>query len=381
MTTIPTNDSERLARVALARLTEPGDTRTAGLVAELGATKVHQHLATERDVAGLLTDVAARLEAMDPARDLEQAERLGIRFVIPGDEEWPRALDDLAAAEPVQERGGAPLGLWVRGPLGLHELAPAVAVVGSRSATSYGADLAASIGAELARAGQTVVSGAAFGIDQAAHRGALAMGGPTVAVLACGVDRAYPTAHKSLLDHLAAGCAVVSELPPGCMPTRLRFLSRNRLIAALTGGTVVVEAALRSGALNTANWAGRLNRPLMGVPGPVTSAPSAGVHQLIRTGAATLVTSGAEVLEVVSPAGDHLLERPRGRDTPRDRLTQRHRQVLDAVPVAHDVGADSIARTAGMGLMEVRSALTRLAALDLVERSPSGWRLAEAARS
>jgi DNA processing protein len=375
------NEAERLARVALARLTEPGDPRMTGLVAELGATRVHEHLAAERNVGGLLTDIAARLEAMDPARDLERAERLGIRFVVPGDEEWPRRVDDLVATAPVQDRGGVPLGLWVRGPLGLHELEPAVAVVGSRSATTYGADLAGDIGADLARAGQTVVSGAAFGIDQAAHRGALAAGGPSVAVLACGVDRAYPTAHKSLLDHLAAHGAVVSEAPPGCMPTRIRFLSRNRLIAALTGGTVVVEAALRSGALNTANWAGRLHRPLMGVPGPVTSAPSQGVHQLIRTGAATLVTSGAEVLEVVSPAGDHLLERPRGRDTPRDRLTQRHRQVLDAVPVAHGVGADSIARTAGMGLMEVRSALTRLHALGMVEGSPSGWRLAEAARS
>ena len=229
-----TTTSERLARVALARLTEPGDPRVASLVAELGATKVHEHLAAERDVRGLLTDVAARLEAMDPARDLEQAERLGIRFVIPGDEEWPRRVDDLAGVAPVQDRGGAPLGLWVRGPLGLHELESSVAVVGSRSATSYGADLAAAIGAELARADQTVVSGAAFGIDQAAHRGALAMGGPTVAVLACGVDRAYPVAHKPLLDHLAATGAVVSELAPGCAPTRLRFLSRNRLIAALT---------------------------------------------------------------------------------------------------------------------------------------------------
>src|SRR4029078_13034542 len=123
-------------------------------------------------------------------------------------------------------------------------------------------------------------------IDQAAHRGALAGGVSTVAVLACGVDRAYPAAHQRLLDHLADRGAVVSELAPGCAPTRLRFLARNRVIAALTRGTVVVEAAVRSGALNTANWANRLHRTVMGVPGPVTSAPSQGVHQLIRTGAA-----------------------------------------------------------------------------------------------
>ena len=292
-------DADRLARVALSRLTEPGDPRVAGLVAELGAVALHEALAEERDLGGMLTDVAARLEAMDPARDLDRAQRLGLRFVVPGDDEWPAQVDDLRLAEPVQQRGGPPLGLWVKGPLRLDELAQSVAVVGSRSATSYGGDVAAEIGAVLARAGTCVVSGAAFGIDQAAHRGALAVRGPSVAVLACGVDRAYPAAHKSLLDHLAGTGAVVSELPPGCAPTRLRFLARNRVIAALARGTVVVEAAVRSGALNTANWASRLHRPLMGVPGPVTSAPSQGVHQLIRSGAATLVTSGEEVLELV----------------------------------------------------------------------------------
>jgi DNA processing protein len=372
---------ERLARVALSGLTEPGDPRLSGLVDELGAVQVHEHLTAERDLEGLLTDIAARLAAMDPTRDLDLAARLGIRFVIPSDDEWPHQVDGLAAAEPVQQRGGPPIGLWVRGPLRLDQLAETVSIVGSRSATTYGADVAADIGAVVARAGVGVVSGAAFGIDQAAHRGALAVGGPSVAVLACGVDRAYPVAHKNLLDHLAAEGAVVSELAPGCSPTRLRFLARNRLIAALSRGTVVVEAALRSGALNTANWAGRLNRPLLGVPGPVTSAPSQGVHQLIRTGAATLVTSGEEVLEIVGSAGEHLVEVPRGRERPRDRLTLRQQQVLDAVPVASSVRADSIARTAGLGLVEVRSALTRLRACGLVEESEHGWRLAALAHT
>ncbi len=370
---------ERLARVALGRLAEPGDPRLAGLVAQLGAVEVHRALASERDVGGLLTDVAARLEAMDPARDLEQARRLGIRFLVPDDEEWPSQLGDLHAAEPVQERGGPPLGLWVKGPLRLDRLADGVAVVGSRSATTYGADVAADLAAGLGREGHCVVSGAAFGIDQAAHRGALAVDGPSMAVLACGVDRAYPVAHKALLDHLAAHGAVVSELPPGCAPTRLRFLARNRLIAALTRGTVVVEAAVRSGALNTANWASRLHRTLMGVPGPVTSAPSQGVHQLIRTGAATLVTSADEVRELVSPAGENALSPVRGRDHARDRLSLRQRQVLDAVPVERAASPDSIARTAGLGLLEVGGSLERLRARGLVERSAAGWRLATTA--
>jgi DNA processing protein len=285
-------------------------------------------------------------------------------------------LDALATAPAVQERGGVPIGLWVRGPLRLDSLDAAAAVVGSRSATSYGTDVAADIAADLARAGVVVVSGAAFGIDQAAHRGAVAAGGRTVAVLACGADRIYPKAHHALLAHIAAEGAIVSETPPGGAPTRLRFLSRNRVIAGLVSGTVVVESALRSGALNTANWTGRLNRVLMGVPGPVTSAPSQGVHQLIRTGAATLVTSGAEVLEQLGMAGEHLVEDPRGESRVRDRITLRHQQVLDAVPVERGARTDSIARVAGIGLLEVRSALESLHRRGLVEQGEDGWRLA-----
>ncbi len=371
---------ERLARVALGQLTEPGDPRVARLVAELGAETVHDHLRSEREVGGLLTDVAARLASMDPERDLAHAERLGVRYVIPTDDDWPAQLDDLVSAEPVQHRGGPPLGLWVKGPLTLDRLGGSVAIVGSRSATSYGAEVSAELGAVVGRSGTVVVSGAAFGIDQAAHRGALAAGGATVAVLACGVDRAYPAAHKNLLDHLAAECAVVSELAPGCSPTRLRFLARNRLIAALSRGTVVVEAAMRSGALNTANWAGRLNRALVGVPGPVTSAPSQGVHQLIRSGAATLVTTGDEVLEMVGRAGEHLAEPSRGREQPRDRLSLKQQQVLDAVPVSAWARVDSIARTAGLGLVAVAAELARLRAVGLVEESETGWRLAALGR-
>ena len=297
---------------------------------------------------------------------------------MPGDDEWPAQVDQLIAAETLNERGGPPLGLWVRGPARLDDLGESVAVVGSRSATTYGTSVAAEIGAVTARAGFTVISGAAFGIDQAAHRGALAGRGRTVAVLACGVDRAYPTAHRALLEHLGEAHAVVSELAPGRSPTRVRFLSRNRVIAALTRGTVVVEAALRSGALNTAGWANRLHRPVMGVPGPVTAAQSEGVHQLIRRGAASLVTRGDEVLELVGTSGQHLVDAPRGRVLVRDRLAPRQQQVLDAVPVSRTAGADSIARTAGLGLLEVQSTLTSLVRLGLVERDEHGWRVRNA---
>lgn len=374
------SDSERLARVALNRLGEPGETKMTGLVAELGPVRLLELLREERDLEGLLTDVASRLVAVDPVRELERADRLGLRFVVPGDDEWPAQLEDLAGAGSLHERGGVPVGLWVRGPFRLDSLTESVAVVGSRAASTYGDEIASGIAADVARAGHTVVSGGAFGIDRAAHRGAVSAGRPTVAVVACGADRVYPSAHQAMFEHIARDGAVVSEAAPGCAPHRIRFLARNRLIAALSRGTVVVEAAVRSGALNTANWTSRLNRPLMGVPGPVSSGASAGVHEQIRSGAMSLVTSGADVLEIVSGSGQHLVEPLRGEETARDRLTPRQRQVLDAVPAASGAGSDSIARTAGLGVREVVGSLVALEKTGLVEGGIDGWRLTALAR-
>jgi DNA processing protein len=374
-------DRERLARAALSRLSEPGDARFTDLVTEMGAVELYEHLVAQGEDNELLADVAMRLVTAQPERELAHAAKLGIRFVIPGDAEWPGQLDDLAAAGELHERGGVPIGLWVKGPLRLDQLAGSVAVVGARSSTTYGDSVAGEIGAMAARHGAPVISGAAFGIDQAAHRGAIAMNGPTVAVLACGADRVYPEAHAALIAHIAATGAVVSEAALGCAPQRVRFLARNRLIAALARGTVIVEAAIRSGALNTANWANRLNRVVLGIPGPVTSASSAGVHQLIRTGGAGLVTGGADVLEAIGGSGEHLVEDPRGPDTSRDRLTVRHRQVLDAVPVSGGVPSASVARTAGIGLIQVRRALSYLEERGLVEQTDDGWRLAALAHT
>ncbi|HYO41466.1 MAG TPA: DNA-processing protein DprA [Nocardioidaceae bacterium] len=372
---------DRVARVALGRLGEPGDPRLAALVAELGAAAVYAYLREERDVGGVATDVAARLHGLDPDEDLRRAAAGGIRFVCPEDAEWPGRLGDLDRAGMLNGRGGAPLGLWVRGPGRLDELCErSVAVVGSRSATSYGASVAGALAADLAAEQVTVVSGAAFGIDQAAHRGALAARGPTVAVLACGVDRAYPAAHRELLTYIAETGLVVAELAPGCAPTRLRFLARNRMIAALALGTVVVEAAVRSGALNTANWAFSMHRPVMGVPGPVTSAPSQGVHELIRTRDASLVTRGSDVLELVSPSGHHLPVTRRGMDRPQDRLTGLEQQVLDGVPVRRPAPTSSVARTAGVGEAVSHQVLSRLQAGGFVDAVGGGWRLGPAAR-
>ena len=371
---------ERLARLALSMLGEPGGLRMARLVADLGAERLYAGLLDGRDPHGMRTDVAGRLQDIEPERDLERAARRGIRWIVPGDAGVAgRRSTTSRRSNPSRALGGAPLGLWVRGPLRLDALPAPVAVVGARSATTYGTDVAAELGAGLARAGATVVSGAAFGIDQAAHRGAPGRRRATVAVLACGVDRAYPAAHQQLLDHLAEHCAIVSEVAPGCAPMRVRFLSRNRVIAALSRGTVVVEAAVRSGALNTASWTSRLNRPLMGVPGPVTSAPSEGVHQLIRSGAATLVTRADDVLELTGQMGEHLCEVARrpappatGSPGASSGCSRRCRWSARRRPTP------SPARP-GSGSREVESGLDDWPGRGLVERMPTGWRLADGA--
>lgn len=371
-------DEERLARVVLSHVGEPGEQVMAGLVARLGAQRVLAELRSPSSVPDTLTrDLGARLAHVDPERELERAARRGVRFVVPGDPEWPAQLDDLRRAPVLNQRGGPPLGLWVRGASRLDELvARSVAIVGSRSSTTYGEDAAADIGAGLAAAGHCVVSGGAVGIDYAAHRGALAGGGTTVVVLSCGVDRAYPVGHRPLFDHVAEVGAVVSESPMGCAPMKVRFLARNRLIAAMTRGTVVVEAALRSGALNTANWAVGMDRPLMGVPGPITSEPSAGVHEMIRARHAVLVTRAEEVLEVVGEAGQYTLDFRRALPRRTDRLSVEQRQVLDAVPVRQPASADSIARTAAVGVTRVRGILPHLHSEGLVSCHDGLWRLA-----
>lgn len=289
---------DRLARVKLSCVIEPGDLRVTGVVSELGAAKVVDYLEAAGDVERHWAfALGADLGHVDAGQMLEQAAARGIRFLVPGDAEWPAQLGDLRHAGALHERGGEPVGLWVRGAHDLRELAGnAVAVVGSRAATSYGTEQATELSRDLAAMGHTVVSGLAYGIDQAAHRGALLAGGPTIAVLPCGVDRPYPAAHAQLLEAVAERGLVVAEAPPGAAPTRTRFLARNRITAALAEGTVVVEGAVRSGALSTAHWTTNLDRPVMGVPGPVTSAASAGVNQLIRRGSATAVASAKDVI-------------------------------------------------------------------------------------
>ncbi|WP_320777672.1 DNA-processing protein DprA [Streptomyces sp. CRN 30] len=369
--------AERLDRIFLARVVEPGDELGGRWLREHGARAVVRRLTghgaahggggplpgvSEKRWAGL----RARAERADPARDLARAQRLGARFVCPGDGEWPGQLDDLGDARP--------LGLWVRGRASLRMWAlRSVAVVGARACTEYGAHMAAVLGADLAERGWVVVSGGAYGVDAAAHRGALGAGGATVAVLACGVDQAYPRGHTELIGRIADQGLVVGELAPGEHPTPSRFILRNRVIAALTRGTVVVEAAYRSGALATARAAQRLGRFTMGVPGPATSALSAGVHELLR-GDAVLVSDAAEIAELVGDMGELAPDR-RGPVLPRDLLEPGARRVLAEVPARRAAPVEEIAHGAGTTADDVVGRLYELRSLGYVERHGDGWKL------
>ncbi|MEP6463993.1 MAG: DNA-processing protein DprA [Frankiaceae bacterium] len=365
---------ERLARAALSRIGEPDDRGLRRLVAAEGAVGAWASLrrGDGRSPEGRLTGLLARAAAADPDRDLTRIAALDGRVICPGDVEWPAGLDALDHLEQP-----APFALWLRGGGDLAvQAARGVAIVGARAATAYGVRVAGDLSAELAAAGCCVVSGGAYGIDGAAHRGALVADAPTVVVLACGVDVAYPRGHVSIFTQAATEGVIVSEAPPGSVAMRHRFLIRNRLIAALGLGTVVVEAAVRSGALSTAGHAERLSKPVMAVPGPIGSALSAGCHLLIRDRNAILVTSADQVLEVVSPAGQRTLPAPRGFTAPYDELSALCRRLLDVVPARTPAATVRIAVDAGIEPRTATGQLAELAAAGFVERDGAGWRLA-----
>ena len=381
----------RRARAWLSRAVEPGTIDFWRFVDTAGPVEAVRMLRSGAAPERIRSLVGVRVEQDESLADLLRAERCGARLVVPEDDEWPalslHALTVAVSEEPDDPKDQSdrtlapvpPLALWVRGPARLDELVErSVAVVGSRASTAYGEHVAAELGHQLGERGWTVVSGGAYGIDAAAHRGALAAEAPTLAVLACGVDRPYPAAHGALFHRIIESGLLVSEWPPGCAPLRHRFLVRNRLIAALTRGTVVVEAAARSGAQATAKRARRLGRELLVVPGPVTSAMSVGCHELLRDTevGATLVTSAAQVIEAVGGIGSDLAEPPERPSSPRDGLSDVATRVLDACPVRVGVSPERLAAIAGCDVLEVLRVLPALELADLVEWTGTGWRLA-----
>lgn len=372
--------AECVARAAWSVIAEPGDAVAGALISTFGAEDA---LTTALgDAASLMPFGAASATASralaqararwrpraDPhavRRALRGAIDVGARLVVPGDAHWPASLDDLGPH--------APIALWVRGRVELLTGEPRVSMVGARAASSYGEHVAAELSGDLAAAGAVIVSGGAYGIDGVVHRAALGVGGATVAFLAGGVDRAYPAGHQRLLQQIAAEGAVVSEPPCGAAPTKWRFLARNRLIAALGQATVVVEAGWRSGSLNTAGHAATLGRPLGAVPGPVTSASSAGCHRLLREYDAQCVTSAREVRELWGP-----FENERAAHEENDPNLTR---VLDAMSARSPLSVEEIARRSGLSPDRVRSCLGLLHLEGDVALDEGGWHRARSSRT
>ncbi|MDQ4213277.1 DNA-processing protein DprA [Microbacterium capsulatum] len=366
--------SEVFAGLIWNLVTEPGDGVAGALVAALGvegaldcafgsgsATTEADPLADDpRASARALREGRKRWgERLDPGFlliSLRAAVRTGSRLLLPADPEWPEMLADLG--------DHAPLALWLRGdPAALN--APGVAIVGARAASSYGEHVAGELAGDLAQEGRVIVSGGAYGIDGAAHRAALRAGGITVAVLAGGIDRAYPAGHAQLFERIVAHGAVVSEVPCGGAPTRWRFLERNRVIGALAAATVVVEAGWRSGSLNTAGHAATLGRPLGAVPGPVTSAASAGCHRLLREYDARCITSAADVRELLGATTEQIT--PPGEDPDMLRLA-------DALSTRAPRDSADLARRSGLSRDRVEALLGILELDGSAVRTATGWR-------
>ena len=361
----------------LSRVAEAPCAELAALVHAVGPVE-----AADRVRRGLVDEALAQQtesrRAIDcAADDLELLARRGGRLITPDDDEWPLlalAAFDGASGLGVREKCRPPLVLWALGPARLDETAQrAAAVVGTRAATAYGELMAADLAAGLAERDVAVVSGGAYGIDGAAHRAALAADGITVAVLAGGLDVPYPAGHSALLHRIGQHGLLLTEYPPGVRPARHRFLTRNRLVAAVAGAAVVVEAGLRSGAANTAAWARALGRVVAAVPGPVTSSASAGCHALLRNGA-ELVTRADDVVELVGRIGELAPEEPRP-TTALDGLTEAERQVYEALPGRGAATIDEIAVASGLVPEQVLGPLAMLEITGLAERHDGRWRI------
>jgi DNA processing protein len=375
---------EVFARASWTGIAEPGDRAAGELVAALGAAAALTTLVdrwpveritaaaatagsdlTAAEVDGAVARWSPRLKSGVAIVALRAAVNHSVKLVLPTDAAWPPGMDDLGPH--------APIALWLRGNQStLARANPGIALVGARAATGYGEHVTMEASAGLVDRGYTIVSGAAYGIDGMAHRAALASDGQTIAFLAGGVDRFYPSGHDALLTRIVETGAVVSELPCGSPPTKWRFLQRNRLIAAASQATIVLEAGWRSGSLNTAGHAATLGRPIGAVPGPVTSAASVGCHRLIREFDAILVTNAAEMAELApldSAAGEAEAVAGAGSQSGGATLTR----VIDALSARSPRSTEDVAARAGLSVADVQGQLGTLQVMGGVVESERGW--------
>ena len=352
---------DRLANIVLRRLGAP--LALDAMIEKWDAERMLEHLDSEaslQEVGDAIGRWRPRFDSSTAVRSLTQAGRFAARLLIPGDPLWPTGVDDLG--------DHAPLALWVRGTdAALASLAQSIALVGARAATGYGEHVTMEASAGLVDRGYAIVSGAAYGIDGMAHRAALASHGHTVAFLAGGVDRFYPSGHDALLTRIVETGAVVAELPCGQSPTKWRFLQRNRLIAAASQATIVLEAGWRSGSLNTAHHAATVGRPIGAVPGPVTSAASAGCHKLIRDLTAVCVTNADEMAEL-APLGDAVSSRSRP-----ERPSAERTRLLDALSDRSARAVSDIASRAGFSVEATQALLGALELEGAVTERERGW--------
>jgi len=370
----------RFARAAWGGIVEPGDSAAGRVIEAIGPVRalvaLHEKWPVDRLVEECAGGVApgeasSGIERWQPRLHLDasvlalrQATRYGVRFLVPGDPLWPEGVDDLQDHKPI--------GLWVRGTDdACLSLSRSIALVGARAATGYGEHITMEASAGLVDRGYAIVSGAAYGIDGMAHRAALASHGQTIAFLAGGVDRFYPSGHDALLNRIVERGAVISELPCGASPTRWRFLQRNRLIAASSLATIVLEAGWRSGSLNTAGHAGDLGRPLGAVPGPVTSAASAGCHKLIREFNAICVTNADEMAELAPLPAAPASGAPEGDSGGLDHTAEA--RVREALSTHAPRSAAELAARAGLSVADVTAQLGGMELEGTVRERNRGW--------
>lgn len=364
-----------LARVVWSRLIEPGDRIAVQLIALLGAEASLAHVIEHSDAQTVLHSLREfgetvpsvkeitrafqrwrpRLDRESTLRDLQTATQTGMQIVLPQDSQWPERLNDLGAHRPLM--------LWLRGNPELLRT-PAISIVGARACSPYGSQVTAEIAEGVVHRGHTVVSGAAYGVDGVAHRAALASGGNTIAILAGGADRLYPREHGQLLHNIIEAGLVMSEPAPGTSPTRWRFLQRNRLIAALAKATIVTEAGIRSGTINTAGHAAELGRELVVVPGPITSPGSHGCFRIIEEYGATMLTRISDLDGICGTQTPTLFDEA----TP-ERPLSRHRRVLDALPLRGSRTVPEVARLSGLTHEDSLLALTELELLGNTART------------
>lgn len=383
------NDERRQAWAYLSRVFEGPSKELTALLAEGHEPEAIACGIKRREawIGDLLKHTQSRYSHDCAAQDLATAAALGGRLICPDDSEWPAEVLDAAFGfaasgqsehlRSYQNDATPPHALWVRGANVRSLCAQVVAIVGTRAASTYGIQATRLISAGLADQHWTLISGGAMGIDSIVHQEALHRGGATLVVQACGLDQTYPRRNRDLFHTIAQrnNCALVSEYPPGATPHRHRFLTRNRLVAALSHGTVVVEAAWRSGALNTLSWAAALGKVAMAVPGPITTVNSLGCHERIRNGDAVMVCSAEEVRQLLSKIGEvdvGAQYEMQFAATTVQKLSQNEMRVFDATG-SHPLTTEKLAEEAGLTVGLTVHLLLTLSKQGLVSRVGNTW--------